>query len=75
MIYEIYTIYDSVAGQYGEPWTAPHKGVALRRFNYLMKNAEMVSSDCKLYKLATYNIETGEISPALEFVTAYVEVE
>lgn len=58
---KIFSIYDKVASVYGEPFTAPRDEVAVRKFNYFMSNAPMVASDCDLYCLGTYNVDSGII--------------
>lgn len=61
MIFNLYSTYDRVAGVYGEIFLAAKDALAIRRFNFVMKNAAMVSADCDLYCLGTYDSETGII--------------
>lgn len=65
MQYSVYSIRDRVTGLYSEPFYSVNKQSALRNFNYLMSNAKMVSSDCELYSIGSFNNETGVFS-ALE---------
>ncbi len=61
MNYSVYAIYDRVSGEYGDIWLAKKEGLAVRRFNYMMANAQMVSSDCALYELGLYDSEVGVV--------------
>lgn len=60
---KLYCIFDRVVGEYGEPFVSPKEALAVRRFNYVMQNAPMVSQDCQLYCLGEYNTESGVIVP------------
>lgn len=78
MLYQLYSIYDKVAGLFSEPFCAANVGLAVRRFNYLMSNSKMVASDCQLYKLGEVNLSSGLITaPVLasdiEFICNYAE--
>lgn len=57
----IFCVYDKVAGTYGEPFVARNIGLAVRRFNFVLQNANECADDCDLYKLAVYNVETGKV--------------
>lgn len=57
----LFSVYDKVTGAYGEVFACPNVGTAVRRFNYVLKNANMVAEDCDLYKLGTYDLNTGVI--------------
>ena len=61
MIYNMYTIFDRVTTQYGEPFLAVSDETATRKFNYLMSNAPMVAGDCQLYKLGEFDNTTGDL--------------
>ena len=61
MKYLVYAIYDRVSGEYGDIWLAKKQALAVRRFNYMMSNAQMVSSDCALYELGLYDSDFGVI--------------
>lgn len=61
MNYEMYSIYDRVVGLYGEPFYSVNCDSAKRRFFYLMNNAQMVSSDCDLYFLGSFDNTLGKI--------------
>lgn len=61
MDFVIYSIYDRVSGQYGEPWISQNDATAVRKFNYLMQNSPMVNSDCELYKVGAFNSDKGEL--------------
>lgn len=59
---KLYAIFDRVAGTFGEPTPALKDELAIRKFNYVMANSPMVSSDCDLYALCDYDMDTGCIS-------------
>lgn len=59
MKYLIFSIYDRVASQYGDLMLFANVNLAIRKFDYLMKNAPMVSCDCDLYQFGSYDTETG----------------
>lgn len=73
MVYEVYTIYDRVSSEYGDIWLAKNRALAVRRFNYMMANAQMISSDCALFEVGVYDSElgviTGHVKP--QFVCNY----
>lgn len=77
MIIGIYSIFDRLAGLYGSPFYQLKKELAVRQFDYVMKNASMVSGDCDLYYLGEYNTETGEIMPVSkpEFIKHFTLVQ
>lgn len=62
MNYQMYVIYDRVAGIHSEPFCAVNVGTAVRRFDYQMQNSQMVSSDCELYHVGTFDSEQGVIN-------------
>lgn len=57
----VYSVYDRVAGSYGEPFVAPNDGVASRRFNFVMAKSELIAEDCELYQVGKYDPETGTL--------------
>lgn len=71
--YFLYVVYDRVAGTYGEPWCALKDDIAVRKFNYIMSNSPMVASDCELYCVGTYDVESGVITALKQkqFVVKY----
>lgn len=80
MCYQLYSIYDKVAGLFSEPFCAANVALAVRRFNYLMSNSKMVASDCQLYKLGSIDLSSGVITvPTLasdiEFICNYAEAQ
>lgn len=76
MVLQIYSIYDRKAKIYSEPFLSQNKAVAERRFNYLMKNSQMVAGDCELWYLGVFDNQTGCISSeSAEFVCDYSEVD
>lgn len=70
MKYEIYAIYDRVSGAYGAPQLMVNEGTARRWFNYTMQNSGMIAADCALYRLGSYDTDTGFIVvlPMPEFI-------
>lgn len=62
MNYKMFSIYDRVSGLYGELFFAQKEELAIRRFNYLMKNSPMVAPDCDLYCVGDFNSDTGLIT-------------
>lgn len=71
MKYGLYSIYDKVACNFGEPFIAINEQVAERRFNFLMTNAPMVSTDCQLFKIGEFDVETGDCFPDKKFVANF----
>lgn len=63
MKYIIYAIFDRVAGLFGEPFYTVSDELAIRRFNYLMGSSPMVASDCDLFRVGSYDSESGLIAP------------
>lgn len=61
-MYILFSIFDRVSKLYSEPFLAPSIAVAVRRFNYLMSQTPMVSGDCQLYSLGSFDTETGSLS-------------
>lgn len=62
-MYEVYSIFDRVAGTYSEPFLALKKELAIRKFRYLLQNSPMVASDCDLYLIGTFDSDSGLIVP------------
>lgn len=72
MLYNIYSIFDKKAKIYSEPFLAQNEAVALRRFNYLMLNSQMIACDCELYYLGSFDNSTGIVnSVEPDFVCNY----
>lgn len=61
MSVKIYSIYDRLAGVYSDPFVALRDELAIRRFVYLMHNAEMVAEDCDLYSLGVFDTDNGTV--------------
>lgn len=55
------SIFDRVTGVYSEPLFAINEASAVRRFNFIMANSQMVSSDCQLFALGVFESDTGRI--------------
>lgn len=71
MNYEMYSIFDKVAGVYSEPFLSLNEATAFRRFQWQMQQSAMVAGDCALYKVGDFNLDTGEIIPCVIFVCNY----
>lgn len=69
----LYAILDRVTGVFSAPILQFNEATAVRYFNYLCGNAEMVASDSVLYKVGVYDEMQGIITPITpaQFVTAY----
>lgn len=67
MIYKIYSVKDAVAGQFSEPRIFLNEGLAVRWFKNLCEKSD-IFSDLSLYYLGEYDLESGAISSASEFV-------
>lgn len=59
MIMEMYSIKDTVTGLYSQPFFAQNQAAAIRQFDYLMSNAQMVAKDCQLYYIGDFDSEQG----------------
>lgn len=77
MKYSLFAFYDRVSNTFGEPFLAPNVAVAQRRFQFVMKNAPMVSADNQLYQIGEYDVSTGVVVglEKPEFVANYVPDE
>lgn len=60
--FKLYSIYDRVAGSYGELFAAQKDELAARRFQYVLSNSPMVALDCDLYCHGSYDVESGVIT-------------
>lgn len=74
MNYELYVIFDKVAGIYSNPMCEINEACAVRHFEFLCKNSSaqgVEASDCELYKVGSFNPLSGVISAfdKLEFVS------
>ncbi len=62
MTQNLYTIFDTVAKTAGPIWTAQNDEVAIRNFNYHLKEAHVASpEDFIVYRLGSFNHETLEL--------------
>ncbi len=68
MVYNIYSIYDSVAEEYGPIFNAKSDAVAKRAVSGILNSGEIRSNDYDLYCLGTYNTDTGEINSEVVYV-------
>jgi len=61
MIYELYSIYDKLAEEYGPVFQAKNKAIADRNYNQMLTKQNLNPEEYQLYKLSTFDNETGEI--------------
>lgn len=59
----LYAILDKVTGIYGDLFAAVNVAQAVRKFDYLMSNSPMVSKDCALYTIGSYDNSIGIVTP------------
>lgn len=59
---KIYTMYDRVVGQYGNPFFAINEADCIRRLGYSQKDNPFFA-DLDLYYIGDYDIDTGAIVP------------
>jgi hypothetical protein len=69
MLFTVYSVLDSVAGEYSPLFQAVNDGVALRSFKSMMSSVDNVS-DYRLYSLGTIDSSNGclVVSDAREVV-------
>ncbi|QXP08334.1 MAG: nonstructural protein [Arizlama microvirus] len=62
----LYSIYDSVAGKFGTPWTADNDNVAKRAYERLATDGSSDvhhnPKDFTLYALGSFDNQTGKIA-------------
>lgn len=67
MIKWLYTIEDSTAGEYGQPAPSMNDATATRDFKMLVNEKGTIMNakpeDFNIYKIGSYNTETGELIP------------
>lgn len=70
MILAIFAIYDRIAGTYSELKLEQNVGTAHRWFADVLSQTKFPKSDFELYRLGTYCVDTGVITPNLtpEFI-------
>lgn len=67
MIYSIYSVKDVVSGSFTDILPFSNEAMAIRYFKGLCSESK-IKNDLQLYKLGTYNIETGDIVSSVEFI-------
>lgn len=67
MIYEIYSIKDTVTGNFSDIKIFNNEASAVRWFRGLCDESK-IGQDLQLYCLGTYNIENGEIHCLVDFI-------
>lgn len=72
--YYICSIKDNVIGQFSELNMFVNEAQAKRHFNLVCSQSK-VKNDLQLYKLGSYDLETGEIVNDVEFLVNGCDVE
>lgn len=67
MSYNLYSIYDKVAGTYASVQVNVKDELAVRDFKELCKKSPF-GCDLALYRLGTYNVDTGVIVSDVQFL-------
>ena len=65
--YEIYSVKDVVTGNFSDIQIMVNRDCAIRWFKGLCAESK-IKNDLQLFYLGTYNLSTGEISSAVDFV-------
>lgn len=75
MIIKIYSIKDSKVPAYTQIFSAVSDGIAIRQVKQLIdsdrEGYSKFSSDYSLYKVASFDTETGVVAPDFEFVQEF----
>lgn len=61
MSFYVYSVYDKVAGLYGQPFVAVRDGVAIRSFMEFVNNSYS-GKDCQLFKIGEFDNVEGLIN-------------
>lgn len=67
MKFEIYSIKDSVTGQFADIRPMVNRAQAIRWFDDFCGESK-IGRDLQLYSLGSYDVQTGEITSSVEFV-------
>lgn len=67
MLFQMYSVKDIVSAQFSNVEMFANEQVAKRWFNNLLKESK-IASDLQLYKVGTFNIQSGEVIADFEFV-------
>ena len=68
---KLFSIYDKVAKRYNAPFMCENEEVAKRSFNASVKGLDW-AYDFELYQVGDINLETGDITPVLVFISGFV---
>ncbi|WGL31368.1 nonstructural protein [Dipodfec virus UOA04_Rod_986] len=68
MVYGLYSIFDKVAGMYGNPFVQLNDNTAIRYFKSQMNQVQFEPTDFDLYKVGTFEPESGAVANTLEFI-------
>lgn len=72
----VFSVYDTVAEQFGPLGTASTDGIAKRNFEQLMNTLvenPMIRKDYELWRIGTFDICTGEILPDKHLIITGLE--
>lgn len=67
-----YSIFDRASQLFGEPFVCVNDNVAQRKFMAICQGAKIMAPDLQLYKLGSFNQQTGDIIMAKEFIAGGV---
>lgn len=72
-MYYLYSVFDSVSGQYSAPVMEPNDSCAIRNFvlGSGLERYGTYAKDFSLYRVGSYNNTSGEIEPCRIFVGNY----
>lgn len=63
MVYQMYSIYDKVAEQYGAPFCSLNDATATRSFNQQISANQLAEpTDFELYCVACFNTDTAQLT-------------
>jgi len=62
MVFELYSIKDRLAEEYGPIFQAKNKAIAERNFNNLVEEKKLDEDEFNLVKVGTFDNETGTLT-------------
>lgn len=71
MLYNVYSVYDKTAEEFGPPFVAVNDGVAKREFKNL-GIPEALKDEYELHMLCTYDSKTGDLIPEIKYTLEVV---
>lgn len=73
MVYNLYSIYDSVAEEFGPLFHSKSDAVAKRAVTTVLHEG-VKASDYDLYMIGTYDVDLGIIEPSKSFVCNCIDI-